>query len=73
MSQGTSKPPDTVGDALARRVETDLSRARHVPMPDSSSFPSGHAASAFAFAYAIGRPEAARFAPDGVLRRTRGL
>jgi membrane-associated phospholipid phosphatase len=37
------------------RVETDLSRARHVPMPASTSFPSGHAASAFAFAYAIGR------------------
>ena len=29
--------------------------ARHVPMPKSSSFPSGHAASAFAFAYAVGR------------------
>jgi undecaprenyl-diphosphatase len=24
-------------------------------MPESSSFPSGHAASAFAFAYAVGR------------------
>jgi membrane-associated phospholipid phosphatase len=29
--------------------------ARHVPMPESTSFPSGHAASAFAFAYAVGR------------------
>jgi membrane-associated phospholipid phosphatase len=28
---------------------------RHVPMPESTSFPSGHAASAFAFAYAVGR------------------
>jgi undecaprenyl-diphosphatase len=28
---------------------------RHVPMPGSASFPSGHAASAFAFAYAVGR------------------
>jgi undecaprenyl-diphosphatase len=28
---------------------------RHVPMPRSASFPSGHAASAFAFAYAVGR------------------
>jgi membrane-associated phospholipid phosphatase len=28
---------------------------RHVPMPGSTSFPSGHAASAFAFAYAVGR------------------
>jgi len=30
-------------------------RARYVPMPGSTSFPSGHAASAFAFAYAAGR------------------
>jgi undecaprenyl-diphosphatase len=37
------------------RVESDLSRSRHVTMPASTSFPSGHAASAFAFAYAIGR------------------
>jgi membrane-associated phospholipid phosphatase len=37
------------------RVEADLSRARHVPMPESFSFPSGHAASAFAFACAVGR------------------
>ena len=29
--------------------------ARVVPMPESTSFPSGHAASAFAFAYAVGR------------------
>jgi undecaprenyl-diphosphatase len=28
---------------------------RHVPMPSSSSFPSGHSASAFAFATAVGR------------------
>lgn len=28
---------------------------RHVPMPASASFPSGHAASAFAFAHAVGR------------------
>jgi membrane-associated phospholipid phosphatase len=28
---------------------------RDVPMPKSTSFPSGHAASAFAFAYSIGR------------------
>jgi membrane-associated phospholipid phosphatase len=28
---------------------------REVPMPASASFPSGHAASAFAFAYAVGR------------------
>jgi membrane-associated phospholipid phosphatase len=45
---------------IARRRRPDravpaLFHARHVPMPRSASFPSGHAASAFAFAYAIGR------------------
>ena len=37
------------------RVEPARFEARVVPMPDSASFPSGHAASAFAFAYAVGR------------------
>ena len=37
------------------RPEMALFEGRHVPMPGSRSFPSGHAASAFAFAYAIGR------------------
>jgi undecaprenyl-diphosphatase len=37
------------------RAGPDLVAARHVPMPGSASFPSGHAASAFAFAYAVGR------------------
>ncbi len=32
-----------------------LPAARRVPMPASTSFPSGHAASAIAFAYAVGR------------------
>ena len=32
-----------------------LPTARQIPMPTSTSFPSGHAASAFAFAYAVGR------------------
>jgi undecaprenyl-diphosphatase len=45
---------------LARRRRPDRADpapfgARHVPMPESTSFPSGHAASAFAFAYAVGR------------------
>jgi membrane-associated phospholipid phosphatase len=45
---------------LAQRRRPDRAgagtfRARHVPMPESASFPSGHAASAFAFAYAVGR------------------
>ncbi len=45
---------------LARRRRPDRAdpaqfEARVVPMPDSTSFPSGHASSAFAFAYAVGR------------------
>jgi undecaprenyl-diphosphatase len=45
---------------VARRRRPDRARPalfedRHVPMPGSTSFPSGHAASAFAFAYAVGR------------------
>jgi membrane-associated phospholipid phosphatase len=42
---------------LSRRRRPDrvnVPEARHVPMPRSSSFPSGHAASAFAFATAAG-------------------
>jgi undecaprenyl-diphosphatase len=37
------------------RVKPAMFEDRHVPMPGSTSFPSGHAASAFAFAYAVGR------------------
>ena len=37
------------------RLSPDLVGARYVRMPGSTSFPSGHAASAFAFAYAVGR------------------
>jgi undecaprenyl-diphosphatase len=37
------------------RAGADVLQARHVRMPGSTSFPSGHAASAFAFAYAVGR------------------
>jgi membrane-associated phospholipid phosphatase len=37
------------------RADTSLADDRQVRMPESSSFPSGHAASAFAFAYAVGR------------------
>jgi undecaprenyl-diphosphatase len=45
---------------LARRRRPDRAdpaqfEARVVPMPASTSFPSGHASSAFAFAYAVGR------------------
>ena len=45
---------------IARRRRPDRAQParfddRHVPMPRSASFPSGHAASAFAFAHAVGR------------------
>jgi undecaprenyl-diphosphatase len=36
------------------RVTADVPVARHVRMPESGSFPSGHAASAFAFATGVG-------------------
>ena len=35
------------------RVAHDVLEARHVPMPESTSFPSGHSASAFAFATGV--------------------
>lgn len=37
------------------REGEDVPDAREVPMPTSTSFPSGHSASAFAFASAVGR------------------
>ncbi len=37
------------------RIGPDLFQDRRAPMPESSSFPSGHAASAFTFAYSISR------------------
>jgi undecaprenyl-diphosphatase len=36
------------------RVAQEVPIARHVPMPISTSFPSGHAAAAFAFATGVG-------------------
>jgi membrane-associated phospholipid phosphatase len=36
------------------RVAAEVAASRHVRMPRSTSFPSGHAASAFAFATAVG-------------------
>jgi undecaprenyl-diphosphatase len=36
------------------RVAGDVPLARHVPMPSSRSFPSGHSAAAFAFATGVG-------------------
>ncbi|MFJ6729938.1 phosphatase PAP2 family protein [Streptomyces sp. NPDC091281] len=40
---------------------------RHVPMPDSASFPSGHTASAVAFAAAVGPALPAAAVPLGLL------
>jgi undecaprenyl-diphosphatase len=44
---GTRRRPD--------REAQEVPFARHVPMPESSSFPSGHTAAAFAFASGVGR------------------
>jgi membrane-associated phospholipid phosphatase len=55
----TSATVNLGAKSLHRRRRPDraaaLPPARQVPMPASTSFPSGHAASAFAFAYAVGR------------------
>lgn len=37
------------------RAESSVPRSRQVPMPTSTSFPSGHSASAFAFAVGVSR------------------
>lgn len=54
-----SASADLVGKRLVRRSRPDreaarVAMARHVPMPASASFPSGHTASAVAFAAAVG-------------------
>jgi len=49
------------------RHDSDLPTARSVPMPKSSSFPSGHAASAFAFTYAVGQQLPGLAVPMGLL------
>src|SRR6266516_4124696 len=53
------------------RAGADLFRARHVRMPESTSFPSGHAASAFAFAYAVGSHLPGLAVPSRLLARPR--
>jgi membrane-associated phospholipid phosphatase len=45
------------------REELEVLARRHVPMPSSSSFPSGHTASAFAFATAAGSAQPSLSAP----------
>ncbi|MFI6419094.1 phosphatase PAP2 family protein [Streptomyces sp. NPDC050842] len=54
-----SATSNLLGKRLVRRPRPDREAARvvvgrHVPMPDSASFPSGHTASAVAFATAVG-------------------
>jgi membrane-associated phospholipid phosphatase len=44
---GRRRRPDRAGEVVPA--------ARHVPMPASTSFPSGHAAAAFAFATGVGQ------------------
>ena len=45
------------------RLAEDVPVARHVPMPASRSFPSGHTAAAFAFATGVGHASPAAAAP----------
>ena len=45
------------------REELKVLTRRHVPMPQSSSFPSGHTASAFAFATGVGQVSPSLSAP----------
>jgi membrane-associated phospholipid phosphatase len=49
------------------RAEPAPFAGRYVPMPKSTSFPSGHSASAFAFAYAVGRDLPRLAVPIGLL------
>lgn len=49
------------------RTEAAEFAGRYVPMPKSTSFPSGHAASAFAFAYAVSRDLPRLAVPIGLL------
>lgn len=49
------------------RTEPARFQDRHVPMPGSTSFPSGHAASAFAFAAAVSRELPQASVPVGLL------
>jgi undecaprenyl-diphosphatase len=49
------------------REEPGAFAGRYVTMPVSTSFPSGHAASAFAFAYAVGRNLPGLAVPIGLL------
>ncbi|MFF8833811.1 phosphatase PAP2 family protein [Streptomyces sp. NPDC015130] len=67
-----SATANLLGKRLVRRQRPDREAARvavsrHVPMPDSASFPSGHTASAVAFAAAVGSVLPGAGVPLGVL------
>ncbi len=67
-----SASANLLGKRLVRRDRPDREAARvtvdrHVPMPRSASFPSGHTASAVAFATAVGTVLPAASVPLGLL------
>lgn len=67
-----SASANLLGKRLVRRARPDREAARvtvdrHVPMPTSASFPSGHTASAVAFATAVGTVLPAASVPLGAL------
>ncbi|MEV5431811.1 phosphatase PAP2 family protein [Streptomyces sp. NPDC052701] len=67
-----SASANLLGKRLVRRARPDREAARvtvdrHVPMPTSASFPSGHTASAVAFATAVGVVLPPAAVPLGVL------
>ncbi|KDN84558.1 undaprenyl-diphosphate phosphatase [Kitasatospora cheerisanensis KCTC 2395] len=67
-----SAAANLAGKSLARRARPDrvagkVPQARHVPMPESASFPSGHTASAFAFATGVASQLPWAAAPLGLL------
>ncbi|MFD7642474.1 phosphatase PAP2 family protein [Kitasatospora sp. NPDC059795] len=67
-----SAAANLAGKSLARRTRPDrvagkVPQARHVPMPESASFPSGHTASAFAFATGVASQLPWAAAPLGLL------
>ncbi|MEV4558319.1 phosphatase PAP2 family protein [Kitasatospora sp. NPDC049285] len=67
-----SAAANLLGKSLARRPRPDreagrVPESRHVPMPESASFPSGHTASAFAFATGVASRLPWAAAPLGLL------
>ncbi|WP_051732732.1 phosphatase PAP2 family protein [Kitasatospora phosalacinea] len=72
-----SAAANLLGKSLARRKRPDrvagkVPEARFVPMPESASFPSGHTASAFAFATGVASHLPWAAAPLGLLAASVG-